>query len=225
MIATSIRIYLVILLLTGLTVQMNGQQSERDSVFVQFYYPNEQVSSEGTMIDGKPDGYWKTYYVTGVSKSEGKRTNFLLDSIWNFYNQSGELVQSISYSIGDKNGYSLRFSYDNPKNPGQATLISKELYINGKREGNSFYYHNTGELRQMVFYKNNKKQGLVREYNPDSVLVSVLQYNDNYLVNRERINRKDKQGQKQGTHREYYENGRIKKEEHYLDNELHGYYR
>ena len=52
-----------------------------------------------------------------------------------------------------------------------------------------------------------------------------MEYKDNYLVNRERINRTDKQGKKQGTFREYYENGTVKKEENYLDNQLHGYYR
>lgn len=203
----------------------SAQDASKDSTFVQYYYPNGQVSSEGTMKDGKPDGYWRTYYVTGIIKSEGKRNNYLLDSIWNFFNQSGELLQSISYKIGDKNGFSFRFSYDNPLNPGQTTIISKELYVNGKKEGNSFYYHPTGELNRIIYYKNNRKHGMVREYNSDSVMISVMEYNDNYLINRERINRVDIQGRKQGTYREYYENGQIKKEEHFLDNLLHGYYR
>jgi antitoxin component YwqK of YwqJK toxin-antitoxin module len=214
----------VICLLNG-AEKVYGQGTKGDSTFVQIFYPNGQVSSEGTMKGGQPDGYWKTYYVTGVVKSEGKRTNYLLDSIWNFYNQAGELVQSISYSIGQKNGYSLRYRYDNPLNPGRATLVSKELYINGKREGNSYYYHPTGELKQIIYYKENKKHGIAREFNTDSVIVSVSQYNDNYMVDRERINRTDNQGKKQGTFREYYANGKIKKEEHYLDDQLHGYYR
>ncbi len=219
------RIFLILVFAVVIPFKMLAQEVEPDSAFVQYFYPNGQVSSEGSMKNGQPDGYWKTYYVTGVIKSEGKRTNFLLDSTWNFYNQAGELVQSISYSIGKKNGYSNRYRYDNPLAPGQATLVSKELYVNGKREGNSFYYHPTGELKQMVYYKNNRKQGMAREYNQDSVLITVLEYKDNYLVNRERVNRTDTKGQKQGTFREYYENGKIKKEEHYLDNQLHGYYR
>ena len=202
-----------------------GQEGGLDSTFVQYYYPNEQVSSQGTMKNGKPDGYWMTYYVTGVIKSEGKRNNFLLDSIWNFYNQSGELVQSISYKNGNKNGFSIRYRYNNPRYPGQATMISRELYVNGNKEGNSFYFHPTGELKQMIYYKNNRKYGMAREYSTDSVMISVMEYNDNYLINRERINRTDQQGRKQGTYREYYENGQVKKEEHYLDNQLHGYFR
>lgn len=202
-----------------------GQDENSEGEFVQFYYPNDQVSSEGTMRNGKPDGYWKTYYVTGVTKSEGKRTNFLLDSIWNFYNQAGELTQSISYNIGDKNGFSISYSYNNPVNPGQPTIISKELYVNGKREGSSFYYYTTGELKEIIYFRNNKKEGVAREFNKDSVTISVLEYKDNYLINRERINRTDAEGRKQGAYREYYENGSVKKEEHFLDNQLHGYYR
>ena len=215
----------IILICLVLSAVLKLEAQENESKFVQIFYPNGQVSTEGTMRGGQPDGYWRTYYVTGVVKSEGKRTNFLLDSIWNFYNQSGELVQSISYKIGEKNGFCLRYRYDNPLRPGQATLVSKELYVNGKKEGNSYYYFPTGELKQIVFYKENKKQGIAREFNTDSVLISLLQYNDNYLVDRERINRVDNQGRKQGTFRDYYSNGKIKREENYLDNQLHGYYR
>jgi len=204
---------------------LSGQESVHDSEFVQIFYPNEQVSSEGTMRDNKPDGYWKTYYVTGVIKSEGKRTNYLLDSIWNFYNQAGELTQRINYKIGEKSGYSIRYSYDNPLNPGQSTVITRELYVNGKKEGNSYYYYPTGELKLIAYYKDGKKQGISREYTKDSTLITVMEYNNNYVVNRERLNRIDPTGRKQGTFRDYYENGKIKKEEHYLDNQLHGYYR
>ncbi len=217
---------LVLVLFFGLNaIQVFGREQTKDSTFVQFFYPNGQVSSEGIMIDGKPDAYWRTYYVTGIIKSEGKRTNFLLDSIWNFYNQAGELTQQISYKLGVKSGYANTFIFDNPQNPGQATLISRELYIMGKKEGKSFYYHPTGELKLIVFYKNGKKQGLSREFSKDSTLVTVVQYKDNYVIDKERVNRVDEEGKRQGTYREYYENGKIKKEEHYLDDELHGYYR
>ena len=204
---------------------LSGQENVNDSGFVQYFYPNKQVSSEGVMRNNKPDGYWRTYYVTGVIKSEGKRTNYLLDSIWNFYNQAGEQTQRISYKLGEKSGYSIRYSYDNPLNPGQPTVITKELYVNGKKEGNSYYYYPTGELKFLLYYKDGKKQGISREYTKDSTLITVMEYNNNYVVNRERLNRTDPTGRKQGTYRDYYENGKIKKEEHYLDNQLHGYYR
>jgi antitoxin component YwqK of YwqJK toxin-antitoxin module len=218
--------YFIFIAVLGLmSLHLRAQQSSEENGFVQYFYPNDQVSSEGTMRDGKPDGYWLTYYVTGVIKSEGKRTNFLLDSTWNFHNQAGELNQQINYQLGEKSGYATSYSYKNPRNPGQPTVISTELYVNGKKEGKSYYYFPTGELKRIVYFKNGKKQGLAREFSTDSTLISVEEYNDNYLVNKERLNRSDIEGRKQGTYREYYENGRIKKEEHYLDDKLHGYYR
>ena len=222
----SLKPYFFLIAVFGfLSVHLRAQQSTPENGYVQILYPNNQVSSEGTMRDGKPDGYWKTYYVTGVIKSEGKRTNFLLDSTWNFYNQAGELTQQIDYKLGEKSGYATSYSYKNPNKPGQPTVISSELYVNGRKEGNSYYYYPTGELKLIVYFKNGKKQGLAREFSTDSTLISVQEYNNNYLVNKERLNRKDAQGRKQGTFREYYANGRIKKEENYLDDQLHGYFR
>ena len=219
------RYFLIVAVLGLISFHMKAQQGSDENGFVQYLYPNDQVSSEGTMRDGKPDGYWKTYYVTGVIKSEGKRTNYLLDSIWNFYNQAGELTQQINYKLGEKSGYATSYSYNNPRNPGQPTVISSELYVNGRKEGNSYYYFPTGELKIMAYYKNGKKQGISREFSTDSTLIAVEEYNGNYLVNKERLNRTDPEGRKQGTYRNYYGNGRIKKEEHYLDDKLHGYYR
>lgn len=220
-----IRFVLTFLFFGWAIVHVQGQGDTPENGFVQIFYPNDQVSSEGIMRDGKPDGYWRTYYVTGVLKSEGKRTNFLLDSVWNFYNQAGELTKQISYKLGEKSGYSNTYIYNNPQNPGRPTMISSELYVNGKKEGNSMYYYPTGELKLIVFYKDGKKQGLSREFSKDSTVVTVMQYKDDYVIDRERVNRTDDEGNKQGTFREYYANGQIKKEEHYLDNQLHGYYR
>ena len=47
--------YLLSLLFLGLVhMQLSGQVEESDSSFVQFFYPNNQVSSEGLMRNGKP---------------------------------------------------------------------------------------------------------------------------------------------------------------------------
>lgn len=216
-------------LLVGLLVLLFHQpvhgQLDVENGPVKIYYPNGQVSSEGFVRDGKPDGYWKTYYVTGVIKSEGKRHNFLLDSTWNFYNQSGELVEVINYQLGKKSGYTYTYTYDNPEMPGRRTLVSKELYINDKREGNSFYYYNTGELKNILVFRNGKKEGYAKQFDRDSTVITLEQYQDDYLISRERINRTNADGLKQGTYKTFFEDGSVKKEENYLEGELHGYFR
>ncbi len=74
-----------------------------------FKYPNGAVSGEGLIKNGKPEGYWKSYYVTGVKKSEGRYTSYKLDSIWLFYDQVGDTTDKISYLFGKKNGYYYKF--------------------------------------------------------------------------------------------------------------------
>ena len=110
------------------------------------------------MRNGKPDGYWKTYFPTGIIKSEGNRRNFLLDSIWVFYNEKGDTLQKINYLFGKRNGYTITFNTnakDDPINHGK--IVAKELYVNDKREGLSYYYYNNGILKEVVEYKGNKK--------------------------------------------------------------------
>ncbi|MFZ5939125.1 MAG: toxin-antitoxin system YwqK family antitoxin [Bacteroidota bacterium] len=189
---------------------------------VKFFYPNGQVSSEGLMKNGKPDGYWKTYYTTGVIKSEGKRVNTLLDSTWCFYDQSGNLVQTISYQLGKRNGYSEKFIFDNPERPGIKTLILKELYVNDVKEGKAYSYFKTGELQEESFYRNGKKEGLSREYDRDGNIITLLEYKDNFLISREKINRKDAYGRKQGTYKIFNEENQLILEENYLDDALNG---
>src|SRR5438270_12342095 len=74
-----------------------------------FYYDNGYKSSEGNMVNGKPDGYWKSYYQTGVLKNEGNRKNFELDSTWKFYNEKGKITKSIEYAGGKKNGFIITY--------------------------------------------------------------------------------------------------------------------
>ena len=71
---------------------------------MQYRFENGIVSSEGTMREGKPDGYWKTYYSTGQIKTEGNRRNFKLDSTWNFYRETGILERKLQYKEDLKNG-------------------------------------------------------------------------------------------------------------------------
>lgn len=216
--------------ITGLFLIFSGyifcQQNNISDGYVKFYYPNGQVSSEGLMINGKPDGYWKTYYVTGIIKSEGKRTNHLLDSIWVFYDIKGDTVQKISYMYGKKNGYLLTYDYNNLSiGTGKGVLISKELYIDDKKEGKSYYYYNDGKLKNEVSYTGGKKQGLSKEYDENGMIISLVYYHNGYVTDKEEINRRDKNGLKQGIWREFYPDGKVKKEEVYLNDVLDGFYK
>lgn len=213
-------IIILFFLFTGSLLILNGQ-TENNEV-KQFFYPDGQLSSEGPMKNGKPDGYWKTYYPTGVLKSQGLRTNFLLDSTWSFYNQSGNLVKKINYKFGKKNGYTYTYAYDNSID---GYLVSRELFVNDKKEGLSVYYYPSGKIKSEVYFRNNMKDGDGREYDREGTLISLLEYRNDFLVNRERVNRTDKQGFKQGSWKSFYEDGRLKSEAYYTNNKINGLYK
>jgi antitoxin component YwqK of YwqJK toxin-antitoxin module len=56
-------------------------------------------------------------------------------------------------------------------------------------------------------------------------VITLLEYNNDFLVSRNRINRLDNKGLKQGEWKEFYPNGGIKSEKSYKDDLLHSYYK
>lgn len=180
-----------------------------------FYYPDGSISSEGFLKDGKPDGYWKTFYPSNVMKSEGNRKNFLLDSIWVFYDEKADTTEKIDYLMGKKNGYYFKYNNNN--------VISKELYLNDVQQGMSFYYYDSGNLYQKINFKDGFKQGEAFEFSEEGFLIAIYEYRYGNIISRERLNRYDSSGKKTGLWKEFYDNGNVKSEANYLNGILNGY--
>jgi antitoxin component YwqK of YwqJK toxin-antitoxin module len=215
-----------IILISGfitITVFLFSQTNENlQDGFKIFKYPNGTISSEGIIRNGKPDGFWKSYYVTGIKKSEGKRTSFLLDSIWVFYDQAGDTIEKINYLFGKKNGYYFKYK----KDPAEGLyILSRELYAGDKKEGMAYTYYPDGKIKQTFTFNNGKVEGLSKEYNKEGNIITLLEYNNDFLVSREKINRTDNTGLKQGEWKEFYPSGGIKSEKSFKDDLLHGYYK
>jgi uncharacterized protein len=214
----SIVLLFLLLLKTG-----HGQESgPGGDGYKVFKYPNGAVSSEGLFKDGKPEGYWKSYYVTGVLMSEGSRTNNMLDGIWIFYDQAGDTIDKISYLYGKKNGWHYKYK----KDPSEGNYVySRELFAGDLKEGTATIYYPDGKVRQTITYSEGKKEGLSKEFDPDGNIITLMEYHNDFLVSRERINRIDQKNLKQGQWREFYSSGRIRSEANYIDDLLHGYYK
>lgn len=176
------------------------------------------------MRNGKPDGFWKTYYPDGILKSEGNRNDFELDSIWIFYNEKGDTIQKIDYNKGKKNGFfsTYQYEYNNGKTSGG--IFSKELYLNDVKQGLSYYYTDN-ILNKTIYYKDGKKHGLSKEYDSTGKIVYITEYKNDYIVNRERINYTDKTGLKQGLWKTFHSNDRVSSEAYYKNDTLNGYYK
>lgn len=213
---------IIVSVLLLLPVLIKSQDVKLEDGYHVFKYPNGSVSSEGYIKDGKPDGYWKSYYVTGVLKSEGRRRNHLLDSVWVFYTQTGDTLEKIDYLYGKKSGYYLKYKRDRSYG---LYVWSRELYAADKRQGTANIYFPDGSVKQTIPYIDGKKQGLSKEFDEEGNIITLYEYNNDFLISRERINRKDADGVKQGSWKEFYDNGNIKREMTYRGGLLHGYYK
>ncbi|MCX6226198.1 MAG: hypothetical protein NTV01_15855 [Bacteroidia bacterium] len=199
------------------------QESLKDG-YNKLYYGNNQISSEGMIINGKPDGKWISYHINGKIKSEGTRRNFQLDSIWKFYDEQGFITDEISYLNGKRSGYNINYQIINKSGTPVAVPLFKELYLDNQKQGLSWYYNNKGETERIVRYKDGKKQGLTREF-INGIVQVVYKYHNNFMIDREFINQTDTKGFKQGVWREYFDNDNIQTEENYKNGVLNGYYR
>ena len=189
-----------------------------------FYYPNtNRVSSEGMMRNGQPDGWWKNYHPTGVMSSEGNRINHLLDSIWVFYTHTGDTAQIINYSLNKKSGYHYQFETVTERNQvSKHYLKSKELYYDDKREGPAYYYYPSGNIRQIINYRNGKRQGPSKVYDENGTVITLYEYINDYVTSYEFVNRVNAQGEKHGTWITFYPDGTKKEEEYYKNGVLDG---
>lgn len=217
-------IFFTLFLLVFLTKNLYSQQDTiNPNGYNVFYYPNGFKLSEGNMVNGKPDGYWTTYYVNGQKKSEGNRKNFLLDSLWIFYAENGDTTETIYYVQGKKNGFHKK--YYTRLDSGINTVKSKELYVNDKRQGFSYYYYTNGKIHYKIEYEDNYKHGKGYEYNRSGRLIAIEEYRYNNLVSRRAVNRYDKDGEKTGAWVEVFDNGNIKSEINFVDNIPNGTYK
>ena len=194
----------------------------QDSTFLQsddykiFYYPNGVKSSEGRIVNGKPDGYWKSYNEKGVLVSEGNRKNFLLDSLWTFYNDDASVRMKVHYKEDKKDGEQIVYQKDEYT----VTQWRQDTIV-----GTVNTYNINNILSKTVPYVNGLPHGLAKEYNDTGLVVAVTKYYRGVRSRREAINRTDKFGLKQGSWKYFWENGNLRLEAQYLNDKKHGFFK
>jgi len=181
-----------------------------------FYYPNGVKSSEGILVNGKPDGYWKSYNEKGTLVSEGNRKNFLLDSVWVFYSNAGEKTVEISYLKGKKDGFKKQYLEDE--------IIVEEWRTDTLVNAIKAFYK-TGKLKRFTPVEEGKAHGLEKEFNKEGLVIVVSKYYAGILGKREFVNRTDKFGLKQGHWKYFWENGNLKEEGTYQNDKKKGYFK
>lgn len=181
-----------------------------------FKNENNVKISEGLLVDGKPEGYWINYYPNRLKKSEGNRKNFLLDSVWNFYNDQQILVQSTTYKEGLKHGIETLYY------PNKQIKEIKKYCLNILCDTLTAFDEN-GKMLSKTPYREGKIHGLVFVFNEDSLIIETKNYDSGFLQNTQKINRTDAQLKKQGTWVTYSPKGIIQQSTDYVNNLKHGY--
>lgn len=182
--------------------------------YKEHYSLTGELLSEGCEKDGKPEGLRRNYYPGNKVKSEGYFKNHLVDSVWRYYDSSGNLTSVITYKLGKKNGLSIRYL-------NQASLHTR--YLNDKKHGLSLSYGKKGELLKVTRFENGLENGFGQEYDSLGSLVFVNENTKGVFLGRYVVNRFDSKGNKTGRWLSFYDNGQLKLDEYYLNNKRDGY--
>jgi len=209
-------VFLIFICSVSVCTSFAQKDSAKTNGFTVYYYDNGKKSSEGTLKDGKPDGYWKTYFQNGVIKSEGNRKNYELDSTWKFYNDKGSLILEVNYKEGKKTGLKKIVKKDG---------IVDEYYVDDVKQGLTSYYYPDGKIKQTINYVDGREQGLSKEFSEDSVIITLTTYKNGFIIDKESINRRDKNNLKQNLWKEFYGNGNVKWEGTYRNDKKNGYFK
>lgn len=184
-------------------------------VYTRFYYSDSILSSEGWMRDGQPDGYWKSYYPNGIIRTEGNRKDFLLDSIWKFYNNKGGIQSEISYQKSMRHGANRIYT--------EEAIEEYNYALDTIKSGRWYAY--SGQVIRTIPYENGVENGLAKIYDTLGTIIGTVEYINGYPVRRERINRTDQNGLKQGMWKFFWDNGNLQLEGVYQNDKKSGFFK
>lgn len=205
---------LLIVFLTLIPLAISAMQP--DSVYTVLRFPSGQVSSEGWLVNGKPEGYWKNYHENGRIKSEGNRKQFLLDGPWKFYNEEGELTLEINYVQGKRQGDRVVWLPEE---------IVRENFENDIRQGLTRHFDKSGRLLKTTPFVNGLEDGMSLSYDTTGTIIELVQYRRGFITSRERINRRDHEGRPNGLWKWFYEDGILKAEGTFKNGLRNGFFK
>lgn len=181
-----------------------------------FHYPNGKKSSEGQLVNGQPDGWWRSYHDNGKLSSEGNRKYFQLDSLWIFYDKNGKKTLEINYKDGKKQGKRVQYLKEE---------FVVDEWINDSIIGNVITYYSDSSIKKITPYSEGKPHGLEKELNREGRITSVTSYYRGTMTRREFINRIDNFGYKQGNWKFFWDNGNLKEEGSFQNDKKHGFFK
>ena len=160
------------------------------------YYKSNKKRSEGKYNVGKKNGKWTYYYANGKIQQVGLYSSGKLSGVWKWYYETGELLKEEFYIYGQPDGESIEFTIF-------GNIITKGNYIEGLKEGE--WYYKVGDQKMTGRFVMDMKDGVWKSYYLEE---ETLSFEGKYI-----------QGNPDGKHTYFFNDGSIKEERHYNEGE------
>jgi antitoxin component YwqK of YwqJK toxin-antitoxin module len=134
---------------TGIYDPDNGKKTDS--------YSDGTTKSEYSLVNGKLNGIFKTYYENSNLKKTGNYVNGIENGLFKEYDENGNLEADYSMSNGELNG-SLKTYYSNGK------LKKSGNYLKGKEHGNFIEYDEYGTKDAEYIMASGMKNGVLKIY-------------------------------------------------------------
>jgi len=146
------------------------------------YFETGKLKAQTNYVDGSrsgnrkgiKNGIEKVYYQMGQLAYQVNYIGGKRDGKLVWYDKKGNKLSEINYDHGKISGVQKNFFAYNEK------VKSSVNYKNDKKEGLEKQYYDNGQLAMSVNYIHGKKEGIQREYTYDGKLYSEVTYVNNY---------------------------------------------
>ena len=117
----------------------------------EYYYENGNIKAKGNYIKDLQDGLWIYYFKNNKEQQKGKYDLGKPEGKWLWWYINGKKHREENFVKGKESGVIIE--YDTIEN-----VITKGLYLNGRKEGGWYYYIN--DFKEEGFFVDDLKNGL-----------------------------------------------------------------
>lgn len=178
------------------------EYSPEGKIVAGYVFKSGTLTGEGITDEaGTRNGPWKEFYPTGALKSEGVYKNGKRVGEWKFYHPNGQLEQTGLYNN------------------------------NGKEEGTWIWYFATGSILREESYIDGKIDGLSTEYDETGAIIALGEYIEDYREGKWKFNYGDHLSEEQylngmlnGSCKTYYSDGVLSFEGNFVEDNPNGHH-
>jgi len=154
------------------------KDNKPEGLFTYYYEGIDSVRSKSDFRQGGIIAYVQMFHlVSGKIQAKGKYINEQKDSVWNFYDERGNIISTEGYKLGKKHGPSKIFFPDGKLSEekkyqdgvldgpfkmyfDEKVVKAEGKYVNGNYEGPCTWYYPNGIAAAKGLYEKGNKKGV-----------------------------------------------------------------